>query len=42
MFVFEWRCSYCRGGGSPIMEEIIIAATYDFEEKKRIVNICWY
>lgn len=27
-----------HGGGSPIMEEIIIAATYDFEEKKKIAK----
>ncbi|NIO38566.1 aromatic ring hydroxylase [Candidatus Bathyarchaeota archaeon] len=27
-----------HGGGSPIMEEIIIDATYDFEEKKRIAE----
>jgi len=27
-----------HGGGSPIMEEIAIAATYDFEEKKKITK----
>jgi 4-hydroxyphenylacetate 3-monooxygenase/4-hydroxybutyryl-CoA dehydratase/vinylacetyl-CoA-Delta-isomerase len=27
-----------HGGGSPIMEEITIAATYDFEEKKKIAK----
>ncbi len=27
-----------HGGGSPIMEEIAIAATYDFEEKKKIAK----
>jgi len=27
-----------HGGGSPIMEEIIVAQTYNFEEKKRIVK----
>jgi len=27
-----------HGGGSPIMEEIAIAATYDFEEKKKVVK----
>jgi 4-hydroxyphenylacetate 3-monooxygenase/4-hydroxybutyryl-CoA dehydratase/vinylacetyl-CoA-Delta-isomerase len=27
-----------HGGGSPIMEEIIIAATYDFEEKKKLAR----
>lgn len=27
-----------HGGGSPIMEEIIITATYDFEEKKKIAK----
>jgi 4-hydroxyphenylacetate 3-monooxygenase/4-hydroxybutyryl-CoA dehydratase/vinylacetyl-CoA-Delta-isomerase len=27
-----------HGGGSPIMEEITIAATYDFEEKKQVAR----
>ncbi len=27
-----------HGGGSPIMEEILISATYDFEEKKKIAK----
>jgi 4-hydroxyphenylacetate 3-monooxygenase/4-hydroxybutyryl-CoA dehydratase/vinylacetyl-CoA-Delta-isomerase len=27
-----------HGGGSPIMEEIVIAATYDFDEKKSIAK----
>lgn len=27
-----------HGGGSPIMEEIIIAATYDFDKKKKIAK----
>jgi len=27
-----------HGGGSPIMEEIIIGATYDFDEKKKIAK----
>jgi 4-hydroxyphenylacetate 3-monooxygenase/4-hydroxybutyryl-CoA dehydratase/vinylacetyl-CoA-Delta-isomerase len=27
-----------HGGGSPIMEEIIIAATYDFDKKKKIAE----
>jgi 4-hydroxyphenylacetate 3-monooxygenase/4-hydroxybutyryl-CoA dehydratase/vinylacetyl-CoA-Delta-isomerase len=27
-----------HGGGSPIMEEITIAATYDFEEKKQVAK----
>jgi 4-hydroxyphenylacetate 3-monooxygenase/4-hydroxybutyryl-CoA dehydratase/vinylacetyl-CoA-Delta-isomerase len=27
-----------HGGGSPVMEEILIAATYDFEEKKKIAK----
>jgi 4-hydroxyphenylacetate 3-monooxygenase/4-hydroxybutyryl-CoA dehydratase/vinylacetyl-CoA-Delta-isomerase len=27
-----------HGGGSPIMEEIIIAATYDFDRKKKIAR----
>jgi 4-hydroxyphenylacetate 3-monooxygenase/4-hydroxybutyryl-CoA dehydratase/vinylacetyl-CoA-Delta-isomerase len=27
-----------HGGGSPIMEEIVMAATYDFQEKKDIVK----
>ena len=27
-----------HGGGSPVMEEILIAATYDFEEKKTIAK----
>jgi 4-hydroxyphenylacetate 3-monooxygenase/4-hydroxybutyryl-CoA dehydratase/vinylacetyl-CoA-Delta-isomerase len=27
-----------HGGGSPIMEEIAIAATYDFDEKKRVAK----
>jgi aromatic ring hydroxylase len=27
-----------HGGGSPVMEEIIITATYDFEEKKKIAK----
>lgn len=27
-----------HGGGSPIMEEIVIAATYDFEAKKKIAK----
>jgi 4-hydroxyphenylacetate 3-monooxygenase/4-hydroxybutyryl-CoA dehydratase/vinylacetyl-CoA-Delta-isomerase len=27
-----------HGGGSPIMEEIIITATYDFEERKKIAE----
>jgi 4-hydroxyphenylacetate 3-monooxygenase/4-hydroxybutyryl-CoA dehydratase/vinylacetyl-CoA-Delta-isomerase len=27
-----------HGGGSPIMEEIVIAATYDFDEKKKIAK----
>ena len=27
-----------HGGGSPVMEEILISATYDFEEKKKIAK----
>ena len=27
-----------HGGGSPVMEEILITATYDFEEKKKIAE----
>jgi len=27
-----------HGGGSPVMEEILITATYDFEEKKKIAK----
>jgi len=27
-----------HGGGSPVMEEILISATYDFEEKKRVAK----
>jgi len=27
-----------HGGGSPIMEEILIATTYDFEEKKKVAK----
>jgi aromatic ring hydroxylase len=27
-----------HGGGSPVMEETIITATYDFEEKKKIAK----
>jgi 4-hydroxyphenylacetate 3-monooxygenase/4-hydroxybutyryl-CoA dehydratase/vinylacetyl-CoA-Delta-isomerase len=27
-----------HGGGSPIMEEIVIAASYDFEEKKQVAK----
>ncbi|MCK4482100.1 aromatic ring hydroxylase, partial [Candidatus Bathyarchaeota archaeon] len=27
-----------HGGGSPIMEEIIIAATYDYDKKKKIAK----
>ncbi len=27
-----------HGGGSPIMEEIVIAATYDFDEKKKVAK----
>jgi 4-hydroxyphenylacetate 3-monooxygenase/4-hydroxybutyryl-CoA dehydratase/vinylacetyl-CoA-Delta-isomerase len=27
-----------HGGGSPVMEETIITATYDFEEKKKIAR----
>lgn len=28
-----------HGGGSPIMEEIAITATYDFQEKKKVVKL---
>jgi len=27
-----------HGGGSPVMEEILITLTYDFEEKKKIAK----
>ena len=42
MFCSRWSSGSGRGsrwGGSPVMEEILITATYDFEEKKRLPSI---
>jgi hypothetical protein len=29
---------YVQGGGCPVIREILITATYDFEEKKKITK----